>query len=146
MISCSPSTVWPLWLVRSLKMLKGLERVTSNCLYYKKVQLIKEEKDWWPWLAIVVPKKHACIIFLYVNKEKQLLYIYVCNLSSMIFKVENLYRNFRNNARAYQTFGKKKKIMHLHLTNYFFLFVIICSQIIIFGSYTTRHLVFSNGI
>ena len=109
MISCSPSTVWPLWLVRSLKMLKGLERVTSNCLYYKKVQLIKEEKDWWPWLAIVVPKKHARIIFLYVNKEKQLLFIYVCNLSSMIFKVENLYRNFRNNARAYQTCGKKKK-------------------------------------
>ena len=103
-------------------MLKGLERVTSNCLYYKKVRLIKEEKDWWPWLAIVVPKKHACIIFLYVNKEKQLLYIYVCNLSSMIFKVENLYRNFRNNARAYQTFGKKKKLcIYISRITFFFL-------------------------
>ena len=38
---------------------------------------IDKRRDWWPWLAIVVPKKHAHIIFLYVNKEKQLLYIYM---------------------------------------------------------------------
>ena len=104
-------------LVRSLKMLEGLEKVSSNRLYYE-----KEKYNWQKkkeicshGYRIVVSKKHTHIKWIKWNKMTAI-YIYIClNLSSMVFNVENIYRKFWNNARTYLygIFQKKCKDVHI---------------------------------